>query len=129
MRRSAQQFVNVDRWILVPLFFYDEAGQRQSEEFAVVYRATASILRELVKLADEKRDSMVQVLAQLIVSIPDIEDEGKPIEITPAVLDGFHYENIHALYSAIMADMHPTQAPTMPLDSPSTFEAETAAQN
>ncbi len=128
MPKSISQFVNANRTVRVPLTFV-ENGERKTEELEIVYRATATVMVAIYELSEANQDTMVEILARVIVSIPEIADEaGAPIEINAETIGGMDYDNVKAIYTKVLADLRPTQAPTTSPDSQPISETEPAAQ-
>jgi len=123
---NVSQFVAATRTIIVPLTFEDDAGERQTEGFKVVYKAySPRVARQMDELQKQSADSITEVLAAIVVSIPEIGNGEGPIAITAENLDQFSNENLLAIYKAIVDDVRPIQAPKQPADSPS-FSATAA---
>jgi hypothetical protein len=128
-KATLSQFIAATRTINVPLTF-EVDGERKTEDFKVIYKAySPKVAREMSVLEDEKKDDLAGVLAEIVVSIPEVEGEDGPLAITAENLDLMAQDNLLAIYKAITVDIRPTKAPAPPSGSPVTSETEPAPQS
>lgn len=119
------------RTITVPLTFEEGDGcERKTEDFAVKYRVTPALMREVTTIEEEADWNIAKSLALVVTSIPDITNgDGAELEITEENLADLGADNCRAIYFRLFKDINPTQAPTTSADSRSTSATEPAAQS
>jgi len=128
-RVNVSQFTT--RTITVPLTFEEgENCERKTEDFAVKYRVTPALMRQVTELEEVPDWNMAKSLALVVTSIPDITNgDGGPLEITEEHLADLGAVNCREIYFRLFKDINPTQAPATSTDSRSTSATEPAAQS
>lgn len=71
--------------VKVPLKF-EENGKTNTEQFSVVYRGVslteAVVLQEELEASEDKRETMIKQLTETVLELPDVVDQGVPVQPT-----------------------------------------------
>jgi hypothetical protein len=93
----------------VTLHFEDHnGGGKTTEQMRVVYRGTSlregRELQEKLKTIPDERDQLIEALTRTVLELPDLEDQGQPVPVTPEFFNTLDTYYLNRINQAIQDD-------------------------